>query len=225
MKLIHNQIETQIYFDCETFYTLVVESPIVMNRLVSDLKSQIRGEDGGFVLSENNLKDIDIAFACELIIDPFVCADDNKKFATKLLQYLKMVANQEDFFERTAQIKSALFQYALIIMQDTDESLIYKDEIDTGTLLKVFSFMFDFSDPSPIENLVTYVKVANKYLAKSLFVLVNAKSFFTNEELNYLVNTVQGMKCNILFLESIYRKPFDSKEKYSIIDVDQCEIF
>ena len=105
MKLIHNQLETQIYFDCETFYTLVVESPIVMNRLVSDLKSQIRGEDGGFVLSENNLKDIDIAFACELLIDPFVCADDNKKFATKLLQYLKMVANQEDFFERTAQIK------------------------------------------------------------------------------------------------------------------------
>lgn len=181
MRLIHNQIETQICFDCETSYTLVVESPIVMNRLVSDLKSQIRGEEGGFVLSENDLKEIDISYTCELVIDPFVSADDNKRFASKLLQYLKMVANQEDFFERTAQIKSALFQYALIIMQDTDESLIYKDEIDTGTLLKVFfSFMFDFNDPSPIENLVTYVKVANKYMTKSLFFVffVNVKSFF-----------------------------------------------
>jgi len=225
VKLIHNQIETQIYFDCETSYTLVVESPIVMNRLVSDLKSQIRGEEGGFVYSENNLKEVDIAAECELIIDPFVSADDNKKFASKLLQSLKMVANQEDFFERTAQIKSALLQYALTIMQDCDESLTYKDEIDTGTLLKVFSFMFDFDDPSPIENLVTYVKVANKYLEKNLFVLVNVKSFFTDEELSYLVDTIHGMKCNVLFLESYYHKPFDNKEKYSIIDIDQCEIF
>nr|WP_321264955.1 type II-A CRISPR-associated protein Csn2 [uncultured Sphaerochaeta sp.] len=225
MRLIHNQIETQISFDCETSYTLVVESPIVMNRLVSDLKAQIRGEEGGFVFSENDLKEIDISYTCELIIDPFVSADDNKKFATKLLQYLKMVANQEDFFERTAQIKSALLQYALIVMQDTDESLIYKDEIDTGTLLKVFSFMFDFSDPSPIENLVTYVKVANKYLAKSLFVFVNMRSFFTNEELSYLIDTVHGMKCNILFLENVCPKLFEDKEKYSIIDIDQCEIF
>lgn len=225
MKLIHNQIETQIYFDCETSYTLVVESPIVMNRLVFDLKSQIRGGEGGFVFSENDLNDIDIMSTCELIIDPFMSTDDNKKFASKLLQYLKMVANQEDFFERTAQIKSALFQYALIIMQDTDESLIYRDEIDTGTLLKVFSFMFDFDDPNPIENLVTYVKVVNKFLAKSLFVFVNAKSFFTGEEISYLVNTIHGMKCNVLFLESFFHKPFDNKEKYSIIDVDQCEIF
>ena len=110
-------------------------------------------------------------------------------------------------------------------MQDTDESLIYRDEIDTGTLLKVFSFMFDFDDPSPIENLVTYVKVANKFLAKSLFVFVNAKSFFTGEEISYLVKTIHGMKCHVLFLESFFHKPFDNKEKYSIIDVDQCEIF
>lgn len=225
MKLIHNQIETQIYFDCETSYTLVVESPIVMNRLVFDLKSQIRGGEGGFVFSKNDLNDIDIMSTCELIIDPFMSADDNKRFASKLLHYLKMVANQEDFFERTAQIKSALFQYALIIMQDTDESLIYRDEIDTGTLLKVFSFMFDFDDPNPIENLITYVKVVNKFLAKSLFVFVNAKSFFTGEEISYLVNTIHGMKCNVLFLESFFHKPFDNKEKYSIIDVDQCEIF
>jgi len=85
--------------------------------------------------------------------------------------------------------------------------------------------MFDFDDPSPIENLVTYVKVANKYLEKNLFVLVNVKSFFTDEELSYLVDTIHGMKCNVLFLESYYHKPFDNKEKYSIIDIDQCEIF
>jgi len=225
MKLVHNQMELQIEFDHETPATLVVESPIAMRMLVSDLKRQNAGNFGGFVYSENDLKELSLEQECELIMDPFLTTDDNKRFATKLLQSLRSIASNEDNFERTAQIEASLLQYASSLIHAIDETVIFADHIETGALLKTLGFMYDFNDPSIVENLVTYAKAANSLLRKRLFVFVHIRSFLEDEELRYLTESIHGMKCYVLFLEQIYRNPFMNKEKCCIIDRDLCEIF
>ena len=225
MKLVHNAMEAQINFDYESPSLLVVESPVFMRTLVSDLKRQVSGESGGFVYSENNLKELSLEQECELIMDPFLTSDDNKRFASKLLQTLRSIASNEDYFEQTAELETSLLQYASSLIHAIEETVPFTDHIETGALLKIFGFMYDFNDPSVVENLVTYVKAANSLLRKRLFVFVQIRSFLEDEELRYLTESIHGMKCHVLFLENMKRKPFMDKEKCCIIDADLCEMF
>ena len=225
MRLVHNQLETQFIFDSETTHTLVVESPIVMRMIISDLKNQIHGDSGGFVLSEHNLKELAIPKIAELIMDPFISAEHSKLFTTKLLQAMKGIASSEEHFELTAKIESDLLKYASILIQSVDESLTFCDRIEIGTLLKMFGFTLDFEYDNPVENLITYIKGLNTHLGKKLFFMVNAKGFFSADELTHMVSTTHGMKCDILFIENSHREPFIIKEKCSIIDADFCEIY
>lgn len=225
MKLVHNAMEVQIDFNHESPSTLVVESPVFLRMLVSDLKRQISGESGGFVFSESDLKELALEQECELIMDPFLTTDDNKRFTTKLLQSLKQIACSEEFFERTAQMEASLLQFALSLTQEIEETMIFSEHIETGSLLKILGIIFDFNDPNVVENLVTYTKAANSLLRKRLFVFVNIKSFLEDIELTYLTEAIHAMKCYVLFLENLNRKPFMNKEKCCIIDADLCEIF
>jgi CRISPR type II-A-associated protein Csn2 len=225
MKLIHNLMEKQILFDYESTNTLIVESPIAMRMLISDLKGQIAGEPGRFVYSKDDFTEIDLGKECELIMDPFVDSSENRRFSTKLNQSIKQIANNEEFIEVTASIESELLRFASRLVQEIDESVLFNERIDSGLLIKLFSYMFDFSDPDPIDNLITFIKALNKYLCKTLFIFVNVKSFLNNDQLIYLSDTIHGMKCDYLLIENTNRKPFIDNEKCCIIDKDLCEIF
>lgn len=225
MKLIHNDLETVISFSEHIVNSLVVESPVYMRNLISDLTGQIAGNEGGFVLSKSNSTELSLGKEGEFIFNPLIDSNSNKVFATKLLQSLRVIAHNEHHFEKTAELESVLLRYASVLMQSVDESLMYNDSIDTLALLKVLGFSLDFEDADPIENLITYVKASNKHFGKTIFFFLNIKSFFELEELEYLVNTIHAMKCNLLFIENQRHKLFLKNEKCSIIDVDFCEIF
>lgn len=226
MRLIHNAIEYSFEFTEDVIHTLVVESPQCMRTLITDLKGQIEGGDGGFVLSTiKTYNELSLTKECELIMDPFFDQTHNRLFASKLIQNLRVMAHNEEYFEQTAAIESNLLEFAAILMQGVEESLTYNDSIDSLSLLKLLGFALDFEDSNPIENLITYIKACNRYTAKSLFIFVNAKSFYQAEEMAFLADTIHGMKCHLMLIENHSRQAFATNEKCCIIDVDYCEIF
>lgn len=223
--LVHNQMEYKIVFDSNQVNTIIIESPSFMASFVRQLNDQIQGQDGDFVLSKHLLEELDISKNVELIINPIIDSSYNKKFATKLLNSLKMISTSEDLYQKTVEIQTTLLQYASLIAHESDDTLLFNDKIDLSSLLKLFSFSLDFEDSSIIENIISYMKALNTYTEVSIFAFVNIKSFLTHEELIYLNETALGMKSHLLLIENHQQKPFINKEKCCIIDVDLCEIF
>ena len=86
MELCENQINV-----------IVVESPEVLTEYVSELKCQISGEEGQFVLSDKDICRIDKMM--EMVIDPWTIDFNSKRIKTKLLQLVKEEAD-EYFYEQ-----------------------------------------------------------------------------------------------------------------------------
>jgi len=218
-------MEYKVIFDFNRINTIVIESPLVMSAYVMQLNNQINGESGNFVLSKTPLKELEISKTIELIINPIIDASYNKRFSTKLINSMKKLSTGEELYLKTAEVQSLLLQYASLLAHESNDSLLFADEIDLASLIKLFSFSLDFEDSSLSENILTYVRALNTYSEISIFTFVNIKSYLTDEELIYLSEVVGAMKCHLLLLENCQRKPFINKEKCCIIDVDLCEIF
>lgn len=225
MKLVHNLLEYEIMFDYSITNTLILEAPQVMTLFVQELKCQIDGGEGGFVLSQGLTEIINLSNTAELIIDPFINQGLNKRFATKLISRLKNVAISENLYLETSELQSMLFRYASLLSYEMEEELTFTDEIDLTALLKLFNFSFEFEDNSILENIIAFIKATSFYIGTKIFVFVNLKSYLTKEQLNYLLETIESLNCYLLLIENNMKETFINKEKYCIIDTDLCEIF
>ena len=56
MKLVYTELEQQLVFQENKVNVLVIERKELFRRMIQELDKQISGEDGGFVLSDNNSK-------------------------------------------------------------------------------------------------------------------------------------------------------------------------
>ena len=78
---------------CENQVNVIaVESPEVLTTYISEIKRQISGEEGQFVLSDKDVCRIDKMM--EIIVDPWTIDFNSKRIKTKLLQLVKEEADE-----------------------------------------------------------------------------------------------------------------------------------
>ena len=83
MKLVHPDLGYTIVFAENQVNVVTVENKPFFTKLLQGLLLQCSGEDGGFVLSEDN-RELKIAETCDLIIDPLTLDINNKKILNKV---------------------------------------------------------------------------------------------------------------------------------------------
>jgi len=223
--LIHNQMEYKVDFTKSFVNSLIIESPLILRSFVKDLSEQVSGGEGGFVLSESHLKELDISKKVELIINPIIEIEHAKRFSSKILSSIKEIAVNETNYLKTSELQTTLLQYAALLSHELISPVSYSDEVDVMAILKVFNFSLDLDDLSVIENIVTYITALNTYLGTSVFIFINLKDFILKEELIYLAENIKSLNSNLLLIESGVNNYFIDDEKYCIIDTDLCEIF
>ena len=72
--------------------------------------------------------------------------------------------------------------------------------------------------------IINYIHLAHRVLNTSLFIFINLKSYFSNEDLELLYQTLLYEKVTILLIER-YESTKLSFEKHLIIDNDACVIY
>lgn len=223
MKLIHNQMEYQINFEKDIVNTLIIESSSLLRSFILQLSNQIKGIDGGFVLSKGS-SELKIGKNMEIILNPFIDSSYATKFGSRLIANIKSYAVNEKLYPKTIEIQSLLLEFASILSHEYNESIIFSEEIDLTSLIKLLGFSYDFED-SFLENIITYIRAINTYFNTNIFVFINLKSYLIKEELAYLFEVVKSINCHLVLIESYLSKFFINEEKRCIIDVDLCEIF
>lgn len=220
MKLAHEILPDPILFEEGKIQVLVVENGECLFQMITELKAQIEGIDGRFILSQDNLP-MDIQKTANLIIDPFSMQINSRKILSQLGKILENEALQNSMYVETNAIIRSLQSYANRLSMTTTLPINWNEEVQVSTLIKMLGYEFCLDSPDLAENLMDYIQLHRELLEHKCFIVLNLKSYMSTENLERLYYDLIYRKLNILLIESRDSKRIGC-EKVRVIDGDLC---
>ena len=201
MKLAHPNLAGQLRLNNEKPCVWVIESPEDFSSYTQELFRQCDGEEGRFVLSE----------------------EEKEKEISKYSE-LSGLAAGEEMYMRTQEMKNNLLTYFLELEHASSYILETDAELDITAIFKALGVRFsDYADDY-IGNLNQYIKIMAELMHKKVIVLVNIGSFVSEENLRQIVQNAVCNEISLLMIENVQRELKDWACQY-IIDKDRCEMF
>lgn len=202
--------------------TLVIENQHVFYSIISDIQTQLDGNSGEFVLSENYTP-LDMRKNTELISQLIPFTVNQKDLVTKLYGYIKKKAVNENMYQPTQELIAKISDYLYQLTEDEENELIVTVPEDISGILKAFDLRLDDNDMSLSEKLLEYMISSNEFKAKKLFIVINLRSYLTDNQAEQLFKSVLLKKLQLICIESAEHKRLGNEEVI-IIDNDMCVI-
>ena len=222
MMLFHGDIGEPIVFREGEIPVLVVESPLLMRSMIADLLQQGSGEDGEFVLSDD---DVPVSFIkkADFVTDVHALSFSSKTVQTAIQKHLSQIA--KDLFPvEEARLLSEINAFGASLLPQTEWELSFRGVSDISHIIKILDYYIDTADLSFPERILEYIRLNRIFCKKELFIFLNLKSFCSANELRQLYQTLIYRKEHILLLESFSLPSVDKREVIRIIDEDFCLI-
>lgn len=224
MKLVHPELGNALIFEENIINVVTIENKPFFVKIVQSLMLQCSGEDGEFILSNEN-KELDISKLCTVIVDPFNFNINGKHILNKVYTQLKTLAVNEDHYLETNKLKTNLYSYFDSLLFDCDIPLVYQDDFDIVMLFKMMDIHIDPTGTKLIDRLIDYIAIMTDILNIECFFFVNLKQFLSYEELSSLYQFIQYAKVAVVLFEGSFTENKHNCEKHYIIDTDLCEIY
>lgn len=222
MKLVHPELDHHVNLFSDRPCEWVIESPQYFTKIVSELLNQKHGSEGEFTCFCGDTI-VDITKKMEVIVDPFAVSINEKKVINKLYAQLNQLANSENFYLQTQEIKNGIYKYLLDLEQDTSYVLDLNEEMDLNLLFRSFDIKFEIFEEDFLDNLCRYMKVINEMLGIELIICVNLRSYLADDQLRTLLDDIKYADFCLLLIENQERCCMKDVNRY-IIDKDLCEI-
>lgn len=224
MKLVHPDFFFPIEISETEIPILILENPICFRKFIRQIREQADGKEGRWVFSENN-QPLKIAKTCELILDPFALDVNQKKMLAFLYERVEKYALSSELLLSWNHTQSYFQKVTEELLSVTDEfALINRDEISITEFLKFMDVRFEENANDMIEYMIDYMRISAQTLGTRLFVLCNLKLFFDSQEIEYLYEQALYHKFCLLLVEGKVPDQKDKKEKWLIVDKDNCVI-
>ena len=222
MKLVHPLLSEPICFSENSIPVLVLENPAAFRRITSELIRQSEGESGDFILSIND-KPVECADHMNVFFDYAHLDSVEKRIQTKALNSF-IRSTQETMADETYRLSLAIKEYLAKLATLSDHPVSYEQGENLIALLKAMEFRVDLAGLSPCEALYEQIVLVHSLSKWQCFVLINAYSFFTAEELAQLYKMAQYQKISLMLLENHASKYRNGCEKVILFDEDMCEL-
>ena len=223
MKLVHFELSEAILDENTVFTEWIIESPEVFSEYLQELNGQLVGEDGRFVLSENN-KELDLAKKADMVINPFSVDVNSRKILNKLYVELSGLSKEEQMYTKTMELFRYIQEYMLDLEQCTSYILEFDQEIDISALLKAVNIHYEVKDVDFLEKIIQYIKIMIAVAGIKVFIFVNLRSYLSETQMQSLIQECEYQDVRILFIENQQRSCMKGGKQY-IIDIDKCEIY
>lgn len=221
MRLVHSDLGLVIDILEGKHTILVIENPNTMNMLITELKYQIEGDDGGFVLSDK--KELPIDKSVDFLINLWNLDMNTKRIKTKLLQLAVESAN-DYLTEAFITLRTEIFSFMEKIKEKIPYQVDYNIGIDTSDLMKMLDIHISIAEGSFLEQLVEYLKLNSELCGVKLFVVLNLQMFLNEEDLSMLYKELEVHKICLLDIEGYFNRPTINSENLIVIDRDNCII-
>ncbi len=224
MKLTSNLFTGAVELEENRPVSLVIEHPGVFRRFVAALAQNDEdgaADDDEMVLEENGeVSDIAKTLYVIRTFVPFELND--KDVLTPLLKRLERVALSPAHVQETRgmlrEITRRMRTWALDLPVD-----VQFEKATAASLVKAMGPEFSSHAEDWVGRVFERLLVVREMLGVRAFVFVNGRSFFTQEELERLLELVLPEKLQVLFLDSSAWPKLQDERRY-IIDTDRCEI-
>lgn len=223
MRLAHVDMERVIELDCGKTVEWIIESPALFRKYVNLLNLQADGEEGTFVLSDDDTI-LDIAKYMEIVVNPFAVDFEDRRIQKKLYSQLQKAAYGEDMFMDTQKLNSDLQSYIFRLENICGYDIEIDTDMDVQLVFKALGVKMEGGEYNFSEKLAQYMKVMAELMGKKILVFVNIRSYLENEQIQELMKNAVYNEISLLFIENIQRD-FSEMENYYIIDKDGCEIY
>lgn len=221
-KISSHNWEHQIKFNDGSTILLVIEDSDTFRKYITELKSQIEGNEGDFALS-NEKDSLSFKDRFAIITNPLQVDFSDKRIQTKVTSLMKNHMSNETHYEAMTMILSQLESFA----QDLEEDFPFEvehSEPDIQSLLKMFGFSLRLEYQNEIEKLIEYTNVLHDICNIDHFVFISMFDYFNEKTLQTFIKECNANKHNLLFIERHDQNVENIAQKI-LIDHDLCEIF
>lgn len=222
MKVAIPYVDRIIDTDNGMINTLVVENQKLFSMVVEDIYQQIAGKEGRIVISEAN-KPCNVAKKVE-ILNQFVPFELNTRtILSHLNTELERISLTEDYYEGSMKTLSELENHINTLCNELPFEISIT-KMNMSSLIKSVGVEIRDDFVSTAEKVIEYMDLI-RHLEKAdkLFILINYRSYITDDELCLFYDTVLSHGFHILLLESSSRVKLLTEYRITI-DSDLCEI-
>ena len=224
MKLVYPDYTYQMNFEEGKANIVVIESKREFRHLLEEILMQIEGNDGRFVLSDND-EILKISTNMQCVIDPFALNLNNRKILDKIYALCKQEVLETELFLELEQLYSNIYAFMEKVLEKIDYSITYTDEIDIKLLFKLVNLRLQSDSYDFLEKIIDYIKISHTLLGNRIFVFSNLRSYLESSELELLYKQMSYEKIFLLLIESQDVESISDCETKYIIDKDCCEIY
>ena len=216
MKLVHPNLEIQIDFEKNDIYCLTIENAKEFFSFTHQLFLQTLGDDGDFVLSDNEI--LNISKNCAFIYDYYSDILNSKKTMSIAANDVTEILKKDDFVEDFSNLNTIMLKINDKIAEQLSYNVNYIDEIDYATFVKLSSFKIENTN-SLVENLLSYIQIIDK----KILIFINLFNFLSYNDLNLLLKQLRYMEKYCIFINSHQKYKICDSINF-IIDEDLCVI-
>lgn len=221
MKFVYPHIDFVFDTECGKVNTLVIENQPLFTSVLSDIRSQLSGNDGVSVLSQSD-KIISISKNLELL-DSFVPFELNSKtIVSRIAADLESKAVSDDFYIRTAEtvsrVEALLDSLAFDYSCDIDFT-----KIDIGAIIKASGIIVRSSHDSLAEKVLDYFELITEFVGKKLFVTVNLRCYISDKQAELFAATVLSHGYHLIMIEGFEHERIPNENRL-VVDSDLCLI-
>ncbi|HHX79074.1 MAG TPA: type II-A CRISPR-associated protein Csn2, partial [Acholeplasmataceae bacterium] len=185
MKLASMNLSRQININENTIPIIKIENKRLFRNVILDIYEQIEGKNGELILSDNN-KEIKFSKNVEIVNDYININLNDKRILNKLYNVLKIKTLEE--YDNYSKISEIITEYIQELLYDEELDLVQINNIDPVDIFKSVSINIDDSSKCVIEKFLDYINLSETFMNTKLFVFINFKDFFTDEEIIQIYN-------------------------------------
>lgn len=221
MKFMFGNLSQPIEIKEGVISSLIIENQLLFRSLIEDIYNQIDSVSGKSVLSINN-QPVNMSKMVELITTYIPFDINQKRFINKIINELEKLSLDDTYYLATQQILTDIERH-INKMSFEFGTEIELSKLSFPNLLKSLGILIIDDYEYPLENLINFFDVVLDLDNDKLFITVNLRSYYNDQELEPFLNTVINKKIKLLMIES-YEHPILCNERRTLIDSDLCEI-
>ena len=220
MKLVYENVGHVLCFDGGDALELVIEPPKLFSEIISSLNEQADGGQGKAILSISG-KPVEFSRYADISLQFAPFELNRKSLITKLISSLEQRAIEANLYEETGTLLHNIEIYIDKLAEDFPFEIDCK-KVAIGPIIKALSPEVDDTDLSNIERVFSYMELMRELDRDRLFIMINMRSYFSNEEMERFVESACLHDFKLLLIESTSRSILKNTKRYTI-DEDLCE--
>lgn len=220
MKLVHKNMGHILRFGEGYVNELIVENKKMFFELINCMTMQMDGLPGDCVLSVSD-RPVEFSKYADLTVQFAPFEVNRKNLLAKLYSALEKKAQFSENYEKTRELLGELEKYIFDLSEDLPFE-INCQKLAIGPIIRALAPIIEENDKKPLEKIFAYMELVRELDRDKLFIMVNMRSYFSDEDMEIFTQSVCLHDFKVLLLESFEFSKIKNTKRF-VIDVDLCE--